>query len=189
MKLNIQTALNFMLQHECTYESGHEGDLNYVTWEDVPGDSGGLTKWGIDQADHPHLDIKALTYTQAIQIYHDEEWTRCRCDDLPEGYDIATFDIAVNNGSGTAVKLLQQALNQAGDLNPPLAVDGFIGPATIAAANAGGPSGLRRLLILRQKLYYNIVTSHPTDRKFLKGWTNRNNDLATLVNVNFNAIA
>jgi len=93
----------------------------------------------------------------------------------------------VNNGTGTAIKLLQRALNETGDLA--LAIDGFIGERTLAASSAGGAPALRRLLLDRQKHYYDIVTAHPGDMKFLKGWLNRNNALALLVNINFNAIA
>jgi len=131
MTSNFPTALQFVFEHECVYEPGHEDDLDHVTWEDTPGDPGGLTKWGIDQASHPHLDIKNIDRAQATQIYHDEQWSRCRCDDLPQGYDIAVFDIAVNNGAGEAIMLLQRALNESGSLA--LAADGYIGPVTLAA--------------------------------------------------------
>ncbi|MGB8352633.1 MAG: glycosyl hydrolase 108 family protein [Chthoniobacteraceae bacterium] len=187
MTSNFPKALTFVFENECAYQPNHYGDLDFVVWEDVPGDTGGLTKWGIDQASHPHLDIKALTQADATQIYHDQEWTKCRCDDLPDGYDIAIFDIAVNNGMGTAIQLLQRALNESGDLS--LAIDGHIGLRTLAAAHAGGPPALRRLLLERQKHYYDIVTTHPGQMKFLKGWLTRNNTLAALVNINFNAIA
>jgi lysozyme family protein len=187
MNDNFSRAVEFVFNHECAWLPGHYGEPDYVTWEDVPGDAGGLTKWGIDQADHPQLDIKNLTREQAAGIYHDGEWTKCRCDDLPDGYDIAVFDIAVNNGAGTAARLLQRALKEAG--NPGLAVDGFIGAATLAAARTGGAAGLRRLLLERSGYYRDIVTAHPADEKFLKGWLDRNNDLAALTGINFHALA
>jgi lysozyme family protein len=189
MNANFPKALDFVLAQECAYAAGHDGDLAYVVAENVPGDAGGVTKFGIDQADHPHLDIRHLTLAEATELYRAGEWTRCRCDALPDGLDIALFDIAVNNGPGQAVTLLQRSLNEAAALDPALAVDGFLGPQTCAAAQAGGPTALRRLLLNRQSLYYDIVTAHPTDAKFLRGWLNRNQALALLVNINFNAIA
>ena len=168
------------MDHECVFEPGHYGDFAHVICENVPGDAGGLTKFGIDQASHPHIDIKALDYSQASQIYHDDEWTRCRCDDLPDGYDIAVFDIAVNNGAGAAAVLLQRAVA--------VTIDGFIGPKTIAAANNAGASGLATLLSLRRDRYEAIVARNPGQSKFLKGWLDRNSDLAQLVAPKQNAV-
>src|SRR5436190_12575968 len=106
MKTNFNNALDFVLAHECVFEHGHYGDLNHVLTEDVPGDHGGLTKFGIDQASHPHVNISTLDFAGARQIYFDNEWTRCRCDELPAGYDIAVFDIAANNGMRKAILML-----------------------------------------------------------------------------------
>src|ERR1700686_3721443 len=98
MKENFQRGLKFVLNHECVFAKGHDGDFNFVVVEDVPGDSGGLTKFGIDQASNPDVNIRALDYDGAARIYQVGEWTKCQCDELPDGYDIAVFDIAVNNG-------------------------------------------------------------------------------------------
>jgi lysozyme family protein len=183
MNDNFKLALKFVMDHECVFGKGHYGDMAHVICEDVSGDSGGLTKFGIDQASHPQINIRALDYSQAAQIYRDNEWTRCRCDELPDGYDIAVFDIAVNNGMGTAVKLLQQALNKAG-AEPPLQVDGFIGAKTIAAAKRIGDAGLTPLLQARLQRYYDIVHAHPSQKKFLNGWIDRNHDLTRAVAAN-----
>jgi lysozyme family protein len=181
MKENFKAALKFVMDHECVFAKGHYGDYAHVISEDVPGDSGGLTKFGIDQASHPNININHLDYSGAAAIYHDQEWTSCRCDELPAGYDIAVFDIAVNNGRGTAAKLLQLALNRVVASNPLLVVDGFIGAKTIAAATASGEKGLATLLQLRAQRYFDIVHNHPTQKKFLNGWIDRNNDLSRAV--------
>jgi lysozyme family protein len=186
MTSNFQRALDFVLQHECKFAAGHDGDLAYVVTENVPGDDGGLTKFGIDQADHPGTDIANLTLDQASAIYRMNEWSECACDQLADGFDIAIFDIAANMGCGTAAKLLQQACNETGDFN--LMVDGFVGPRTIATAAAVGVSGLRRLLLDRLTRYYDIVTANPTQAKFIGGWQQRVRDLAALLQVNLNAI-
>lgn len=175
-------SMHFVLLHECVFAPGHDGDLAYVVTEHVSGDEGGLTKYGIDQADHPHVDIAALTLHEAFGIYHDEEWTKCRCDDLPAGIDTAVFDCAVNNGMGQSIKLLQRALNAAVDAG--LTVDGGIGSMTMGAVEAApAQSVLYHFLIERQKLYYTIVDNHPSDAEFLNGWLSRNNDLAALLGV------
>jgi lysozyme family protein len=177
MRENFKTALKFVMDHECVFAKGHYGDYAYVIPENVPGDHGGLTKFGIDQASHPHINIRALDYQQAAQIYRDNEWTKCRCDDLPAGYDIALFDIAVNNGMGTAAKLLQKALNDAG-AEPPLTVDGFIGAKTVSTAQRIGERGIAYLLQARQQRYYDIAHRNTSQSKFLHGWLDRNRDLS-----------
>jgi lysozyme family protein len=180
VKENFKRALAFTLAHECVFEPGHYGEMDHVMPENVSGDRGGVTKFGIDQRAHPHINIRGLDYYQAAEIYRDNEWTRCRCDDLPGGYDIAVFDIAVLSGCGEAVLLLQRALNHAGT-EPSLKEDCFIGPKTISAAHRGGAAGLERLLQQRENLFHAIVERHPGDKKFLPGWMERNQDLAAQI--------
>jgi lysozyme family protein len=164
------------------YAPGHDGDLAFVVCEDVPGDSGGCTKFGIDAADHAGVDIADLTLDEATTIYHDGEWTACRCDDLPEGIDTAVFDCAVNNGIHVAGILLQRSICASGRA---VAIDGDIGPATIAGVTAVCQVSkwglLSHLLDLRRQHYADIVLLHPCDGQFLHGWLNRVNDLEQFV--------
>ena len=184
MNDNFSPSLTFVLQHECVYAPGHDDDLNFVVPEDVPGDAGGCTKYGIDAADHPGLDVPNLTLDQATAIYHDGEWTLCRCDDLPQGIDTAVFDCAVNNGVHTSGLLLQRAINACGAASA-VTVDGDIGPMTIAATVAlcqGSKWGLiDQMLELRRQHYADIVLLHPGDGEFLHGWLNRVNDLESFL--------
>ncbi len=179
MQRNFKNALAFVMAHECVFARGHSGDMSYVIPENVSGDRGGLTKFGIDQRSHPHVNIKALDYSQATEIYRREYWARVRADELPAGYDLAMFDIAVNNGPGKAALILQRALNNAGAV-PSLAEDGFIGPRTIAAATKMGEKGLEFVFIAREQLYHDLA-EHPVNKKFLRGWLNRNHDLQRAV--------
>jgi lysozyme family protein len=176
---NFQESLGFVLRHECVYAAGHEGDFNYVVAENVPGDGGGCTKYGIDAASHPGIDIAELTLAEATGIYRNGEWTECRCDELRTGLDTAVFDCAVNNGVAVAGILLQRAILACGY---GAVVDGEIGPQTVRAGNvAGGPELLHRLLQLRRQRYADIVLHHPGDAKFLKGWMARVDDLEMLL--------
>ena len=175
MKDNFTPSLGFVLRPECVYAPGHDNDLNFVVCEDVPGDTGGLTKFGIDAASDPGVDIRDLTLDQATALYRDGEWTACRCDDLPRGLDTATFDCAVNNGVIVAGILLQRAILAC---NRGVVIDGEIGPQTVRAAiAANGPELMARLLQLRRQRYTDIVLQHPADAKFLKGWLARVDDL------------
>jgi lysozyme family protein len=178
MNDNFPASLAFVLRHECVYAPGHDDDLAFVIAEIVPGDPGGCTKYGIDAADHPGLDISSLTLGQATAIYRDGEWTACRCDDLPQGIDTAVFDCAVNNGVHVSGILLQRSIIACGHA---VAVDGGIGPKTIAATLAlCGVSKwglINHLLELRREHYADIVLLHPCEGQFLHGWLNRVNDL------------
>ena len=172
-------SLAFVLRHECVYAPGHDNDLAFVIPEYVPGDTGGCTKFGIDAASHPGVDIPNLTLVQATAIYRDCEWAHCRCDALPAHLDTAIFDCAVNNGEAVAAILLQRAII---DCGTEIAADGEIGPQTLHLASlANGPALLRRHLQLRRQRYADIVLHNPRDAKFLKGWLNRVNDLETFL--------
>jgi lysozyme family protein len=61
-----------------------------------------------------------------------------------ESDDVAkrVFDAAVNMGPGTAVKLLQQAVNETFPGGGMVSEDGVWGPGTVAATNACGPTPL-----------------------------------------------
>jgi len=176
---NFQPSLAFVLRHECVFAPGHVNDLNFVICEDVPGDAGGCTKFGIDAASHPGVDIPNLTLAQATALYHDGEWAQCQADSLPAGIDTAVFDCAVNNGIRASIILLQRAIQACAGKT--IEVDGLIGPVTVSTVTsicANTKWGLvDHLLQLRRDHYGNIVLQHPGDARFLRGWLNRVNDL------------
>jgi len=175
-------SLGFVFRWECVYAAGHEYDSAFVVSENVPGDGGGVTKWGIDAADHPGIDIENLTLEEATTIYHDGEWTAIQGDTLPAGIDTAVFDEAVNTGVRESVILLQRALY---GLGYRLAVDGALGPATMAAvvkqAQIDSAGLISQLLAMRRQYYQEIVADRPGDAGFLQGWLNRVNDLAAFL--------
>jgi lysozyme family protein len=181
---NFAASLKFVLNHECVFPRGDDGDLLHVITENVCGDAGGITKYGIDAKDHPGVNIQALTLDQATGIYRAGEWTACRCDDLPKGLDTSVFDCAVNCGGIVAGILLQRALLPFGFM---LSVDGEIGNKTVSAAIAecnlvqGPHDVIEQFLQLRRQRYADIVLHHPADAKFLKGWINRVNDLDAFI--------
>lgn len=140
-----------------------EGDA----YENDPSDNGGATKYGIDQRSHPTVDIRNLTLAEAKAIYLDSYWNKIRGDDMPAKVGEVMMDIAVNNGSGRAVKWLQEAVGAA--------MDGALGPKTIQAANDAGEHVATLLLNRRGDFYQSIAKGKMA--KFLKGWLNRNEDL------------
>lgn len=161
-------CVGFVLDHETEYN--HDGSVRV---EHDPNDPGGTTKYGIDQRSHPHVNVAGLTLSDAKQIYHDDEWTRCRCADLPPGWDLAVFDAAVNLGKGWAIPALQRLA----DVN----ADGFIGPKTVAAVAALPRTALERYLDFRDDHYRSLRLS--LRQRYLKGWLARTADLRKAIAV------
>ena len=85
----------------------HEGRV----YEEVVGDPGGCTKYGISHQAYPKLDIKNLTEDQAKQIYWNDYWLPLKCDSyVTDKLALAVFDSAVNCGTGTVNKWLANGL-------------------------------------------------------------------------------
>lgn len=104
---------------------------------EIPGDPGGITKYGISLRAHPELGrigIKKLTKDQASKIYKKDYWNQVQTGKFPALVRLAFFDCAVNQGCKTASKIMQKTLNSTGQTK--LKVDGIVGPQTIKAAAA-----------------------------------------------------
>ena len=86
-----------------------------------PKDLGGETNFGIAKRFYPDVDIKNLTEEKATDIYRADYWDKNRVEELPEQLRHVFFDMCVNQGYGTAVKILQRACNAKG---ADIAVDG-----------------------------------------------------------------
>ena len=168
--------MSSVLEDALAFTLGNEG--GYVNH---PADPGGATNFGIIQRNldkwngaHPELafpgDVRDLTRDQAEAIYRADYW---RWDAISaSALAIKLFDIGVNCGTGTSIKLLQKAVNVL--VNPPIPVDGQLGPATLGAANAQPPEAMLQALCQVLRDYYQaIVDRNPSQSVFLKGWLNR----------------
>ena len=142
----------------------HEG--KYVWDKD---DLGGETKYGITKRFYPDVDIKNLTKEEAEKIYYDDYWVKNRVPQLPENLRHIYFDMCVNQGRGTAVRVLQRACNSKG---ADLKVDGGLGPSTIKAIQKHKPCD-NRTRCYRLKHYYDLVNKKPEQERFLFGWFRR----------------
>ena len=169
----------FLLPHETVFARGHIGDYAFAVTEDVEGDNGGLTKFGIDAASHAGTDIAHLTVDQARQIYFYRDWSVTGAEHLPPGWGEIACDIHVNGGDWA--KECQIALNAVLPAGQLLDVDGFVGPVTVAAMQSEGKAGLMSLLHVRESYYQSLAQEYAHDRQFLAGWTNRVNDLHDFV--------
>ncbi len=135
-----------------------------------PKDPGGETKYGISKARFPSEDIKALTLERAKNLYMTEYWLKNNLEKI-EDQEVATaaLDTVVQHGAGA--RLLQTAAGAAGKK---VAVDGKIGPTTIAAINAVKPAAMLTAIYAQRRGYYaGLVAKDPSLAKFLKGWQAR----------------
>ena len=140
----------------------HEG--GYVN---DPKDLGGETKYGITKRFYPDVDIKNLTIEQATEIYKKDYWDKNKVESLPQNLWHIYFDMCVNMGKRTAVKVLQRAaVNKGRDIE----VDGGLGPMTIGALKG---VELDRVRAFRVKYYVDLITSRPEQEKFYLGWFRR----------------
>lgn len=149
-----------------------------MTWEGTvyendPDDAGGATKYGIDQRSHPRVNIRGLTLAQARDIYLDETWHHLDAEELPPGVGEVVCNIAVNCGKGKAVEWLQAAVKAK--------VDGWFGPETLRLSKAANAAMLCAALLDRTEQYYRGISKLRKNKKFLKGWLNRNDSLRTFI--------
>lgn len=135
---------------------GHEG--GYVN---DPRDPGGETRYGISKRAYPTEDIANLTLDRARFLYKRDYWDRIRADEMPAAWRLPMFDTAVNMGTGTAVRMMQDALG--------VMVDGVIGPRTLAALQAADNRKLARFHARRVKRYSEL----PTFGVYWDGWLTR----------------
>lgn len=164
-------------QHCFAETLSHEG--GYVNH---PLDPGGRTNRGVTQRvwekwvgrKVTEAEMRALTVEQVLPLYHQEYWQAVRGDDLPRGVNMMMFDIAVNSGPKRAILMLQKGINALPG-RVKVAVDGAIGPKTIAAAASADSVDLIKA-IANSRLWFYIDLS--TFKTFGKGWMVRLLDVA-----------
>ena len=156
---------------------------------DNPADKGGPTKWGVTMATLARWrrrpvtrdDVRDLTATEAAQIYYAWYWKPLGCDKLSQP-SIATIllDAGVLFGVGTSAVAAQKAARASG-AGPSLAVDGHVGPATVAALNSCDArrfgAAFADALVDR---IGRICAARPADEEFRSGWTSRARRLANI---------
>jgi lysozyme family protein len=167
-----------------------------------PSDRGGETQWGCSlrflkavgciDANHDGFadldlnfdtvidghDVRALTPDIAGELYLKHFMIAPGIWSLPRPFDAALFDQAVNGGTTAAIKLLQRALNRQD--GPSLKVDGDLGPRTRAQLTESLGRGRPVLAALRTEAaqrYEAIVAADPSQKKYLKGWLRRAQEL------------
>lgn len=133
-------------------------------------DPGGPTNMGITQATLASWrgkpvtadDVKNLTRAEAEAIYRKNYWHPIKGDALPDGVDLAVFDLAVNSGPAKAAMMLQSVVG--------VAQDGVIGPLTLAAVGKMSAATIITRLCADRMAFLRSLTTWPV---FGRGWTAR----------------
>lgn len=158
-----------------------------------PDDPGGATNYGVTVGTMRRLgldltgdgavdaaDVRVLSRAQAIGIFLEHYYERPGIGRLPEAVRGSVFDMYVNAGA-QAVRILQRLLR---DMGQAVAVDGVIGPRTVAAAEAVCAASPVHFVdaygIARRNYYLGLADARPRLRKFARtraggkgGWVRR----------------
>ncbi|MCM2562143.1 holin-associated N-acetylmuramidase [Lutimaribacter sp. EGI FJ00015] len=164
-----------------------------------PDDPGGATKHGVTVHTMRRLgldltgdglvdahDVRALSRADAERIFLRHYYQGPRIDALPAVLRASVFDMYVNAGAN-AVKILQRLLRQMGQ---DVAVDGVIGPQTIAAARSVAEAAPEHIAdaygIARRNYYFRLADKRPASRKYVRrrdggkgGWIIRAEEFIT----------
>jgi len=175
-----------------------EGGFN-----DIAADRGGATNFGISMrflAKEVRVNrraraivpppittntIRNLTRAQATALYKLCFWDALRAGELPVHIDHAVFCFGVNAGPGRSANFLQRSINLCLRYHEGIAVDGRIGPKTLAAAQLVLERGLVVAFLGHfrgmVRTHYRMITVRDrSQRVFLDGWNNRAAKLGTV---------
>lgn len=156
----------FLAAVEFALRPDHEG-----THSNDPRDRGKETWYGIARTFYPTLSPWPPSRDQAIAIHHRDRWVPIHGDELPEGLGLLVFEAALNQGLATAVKLLQQELNNDRAPEHWIFEDGDLGPETLRAIRAvKNPAELVDCYAARRAWRYEI---NPQEVVYGKGWFRR----------------
>ncbi len=158
--------LRFVFPAETVFESHQDGDYNAVLTENDSRDPGSTTRFGIDAASHPHLDIANLTFADAAHEYYLDTWKPLRCPEIvSEQVQISLCDAAINCGLVRAVKWLQASAQAQ--------VDGNFGTLTLHAVNMADGDVIAKGLNDARQHYYLFEVRPSLRAIYGKGWINR----------------
>ena len=115
-------------------------------------------------------DLKLITVEDATNIMKKNYWDRWKADQI-KNQAIANTLVDWVWGSGVwGIKIPQRILG--------VKDDGVVGIKTLEALNKQNPKEfLEKLYLARFNFIDGIVASNPSQKRFIKGWKNRMNDL------------
>jgi len=147
---------------------------------DIPQDHGGATNFGVTIGEygvylgHPATkeEVKKMPIAHAKDIFRKKYYDKPGIDKIELELQPVVFDASVLYGPSRAIKFLQTVVG----VNP----DGVIGPATVkAATDLVFKNGIVAVVndYVQERIDFcnQIVRNNPSQKIFLKGWTNRAN--------------
>lgn len=162
-----------LVPHILKWEGGFVND---------PNDLGGATNKGITIGTYtdycrrkgyprPTIDrLNRISEKEWYEIFKTMYWDRCRADEI-KSQNVANMLVDWYWGSGIhATKAIQRIVG--------VTPDGIIGRVSLEAINKSDPVTLwASLRCARREFYHRIAHARPANRKYLRGWLNRLNDL------------
>lgn len=150
-----------------------------------PADRGGATNKGITIATfeayckakslpRPNVErLKRMTDGEWLDILKTMFWDRWQADKI-KSQKLANILVDWVWGSGVyGIKIPQRILG--------VKQDGIVGDETLKALNAQDPDKLFQVIYEARKKYLNDITiSRPANKRFLRGWLNRLEDIRRL---------
>lgn len=152
-------------------------------WANDPADKGGPTMKGVTIAVYTayrakkgkktptQQDLKNITQEEWADILKTMYWDRWKADQI-NSQSIANLLVDWVWASGVyGIKHPQRVLG--------VKDDGIVGPKTIAAINnyPDQKALFNKLWLRRKQHFISIANARPANKKFLKGWLNRLNDM------------
>jgi hypothetical protein len=158
------------------WEGRKDKQGNLAVYKLPSGDMGGnFEVAGINDRYHPEA-FKAISSLPAQErakaaAEYIQGYTAPLVEKLPQTLQPFTQDLAFNRGLGGATKYIQQGLNALGQK---VAVDGGLGPKTLAAINQVEPRALMRAASQAQlEDEYRMAERNPARKKFIQGLESR----------------
>jgi len=153
-------------------------------WADDKDDKGGKTNRGITINTYNALakrllnieptleNFKRLTKAQA-GLFVKYFWDKSTANNQVRSQKVAEAITSWRWGSGSyGLKEFQRLLNA--KHNAKLKVDGKVGTKTVAKVNTINPDQLfNEMLVARKAFFERLARKDPSQKKFLRGWTNR----------------
>jgi len=145
-----------------------------VGYVNDPYDTGGETKFGIAQ-NFTKKRVIDMTLEDAMVHYYNNYWLASNCNEMPPKVAIIHFDGCVNHGVKQASKFLQRVIG--------VVDDGIVGARTLSILNSiqDIDSIVIEIADRREAFYNRIVERNPSQKRFLKGWMIRINEVRDYV--------
>jgi lysozyme family protein len=174
MTSNSKNIINFVIENEAYKDKN--GNLVGYTVDHAGETAFGITKKYLESLGKFNVDMKKYTLEDAINEYG-ELLKKSKCDQIKNEY-LATrvFDMCVNSGTVTSVRMLQITYNSL--WCDQIVADGIMGINTLRAINSLDDVCTQILTsAFKQKRldYYNmLIEKNPSKyAKFANGWRKR----------------